>query len=127
MNSKYLAFFGIVVLVMVGLAWVVGAGAWSNKGVWDFFQTENKVSGNIIQENVDLSVDQNNNEIISKRTYNSKTFQNSNGQFQTEIYSRDMFFYDGEQFVELDKFSNPLVEKKIIEVRILYALIFFFL
>jgi hypothetical protein len=26
MNSKYLAFFGIVVLVMVGLAWVVGAG-----------------------------------------------------------------------------------------------------
>ncbi len=109
MNSKFWMSFGIVVLVIGGLAWAVGDG--------NFFQTENKISGNVVEEQVNSSVEEvEGKEIISKRTYSSKTFRKSGGGYRTEIFPEDIFFYDGEQFVELEKLSNPKLEKTIIPV-----------
>lgn len=51
-------------------------------------------------------------EVIEKRTYNSQTNQNKDGSFTTTIFGRNAFFYDGEQYVELNKVSEPRLEKK---------------
>ena len=51
-------------------------------------------------------------EVISKRTYNSKTFKNPDGTYTSEISNGDIFFFDGEEYVELGKLSEPILEKK---------------
>lgn len=54
------------------------------------------------------------NEIISKRTYDSQTFRNDDGSYTAEIYAGNVFFFDGDDYVELNKVSEPMIEKKII-------------
>ena len=51
-------------------------------------------------------------EVLSKRTYNSKTFKNLDGTYTSEISKGDIFFFDGEEYVELEKLSEPTLEKK---------------
>ena len=53
-------------------------------------------------------------EIISKRTYNSQTYSNNDGTYTSVIAGGAIFFYDGQEYVEIDKISSPLIEKKII-------------
>lgn len=59
------------------------------------------------EENTETS-----NEIISKRTYNSRTFNNLDGSYTAKISSGRIFFYDGNQYIEMEKLSNPMIEKK---------------
>lgn len=58
------------------------------------------------------SVEDTRSEVIGKRTYDSRTFQNIDNTFTTEISSGDMFFFDGEQFTFLEEMSVPAIEKK---------------
>jgi len=51
-------------------------------------------------------------EVLSKRTYNSKTFKNPDGTYTSEISNGDIFFFDGEEYVKLEKLSEPTLEKK---------------
>jgi len=51
-------------------------------------------------------------EVLSKRTYNSKTFKNLDGTYTSEISNGDIFFFDGKEYVELEKLSEPTLEKK---------------
>ena len=44
--------------------------------------------------------------------YNSITRRNADGTYTTELYSRDMFFFDGENFVPLSNISEPRLTKK---------------
>jgi hypothetical protein len=52
------------------------------------------------------------NEVISKRTYTSRTFKNPDGSFTAEINNVDIFFFDGNEFVDLNKISIPQISKK---------------
>lgn len=72
----------------------------------------NSLEDDKISEEEIIEEPKTNNEIISKRTYNSRTFKNSDGTYTAEINSGRIFFYDGNQFVELEKLSNPIIEKK---------------
>lgn len=55
-------------------------------------------------------------EIVSKRTYDSKTFKNPSGTYTTQLFNNGIFFFDGFEYVELEKMSSPVLEKKVIPV-----------
>jgi hypothetical protein len=105
MKNKTLIIFGIGILLVISLALFVNAGAFSNK-----------ITGKVVLDNSLEVIEDVPSDVVDMRSYNSKTFGNEDGTYRTEIYSRDLFFYDGDQFVDLDKFSIPVIEKMIIPV-----------
>lgn len=59
---------------------------------------------------------QSDNEIVSKRTYNSRTFRNPDGSFTAELGAGDLFFYNGDCYVGLNTLSKPVIDKKEIKL-----------
>ncbi|MFA5020094.1 MAG: hypothetical protein WC533_03260 [Candidatus Pacearchaeota archaeon] len=71
-------------------------------------------SSAVSNEDNQINIKQPSNEIIEKRTYESQTFANPDGTFTTQIGAGNMFFYDGEQYSEISKISEPEIKKEII-------------
>lgn len=89
-----------ILLVVVLLVFVIGVLILGNSSV------TGKVVGGGEEEMAE--------DVIQKRTYNTKTFENPDGSFTAQIGGGQIYFFDGEGYVELEKFSSPLIDKKII-------------
>ena len=114
-KRKHILIVFIFVLVLIGI--VIFASF-----LLPFSNKDNSLSGNVIKlndiSNIKLEGKNISNkitgEVISKRTYNSQTYANADNTYTAVIGGGTIFFYDGEEYVELDKISSPLIEKKII-------------
>ncbi len=84
-------FFGIVGLLVLSLF-----------GLYYF----NGLSGEVVR---DLSEKE-----VHSKNYNSVTYANDDGSFTTEIYAGpDLFFYDGEDYVDVAELTTPELSKSI--------------
>lgn len=120
-SKANLAFAFILVVCFVAFAMLLAYGGVANGNVIvnnndsdvKVISVDSLNSGNIsfVDKNISQCYGEI-NEVVSKRTYNSQTFKNKDGSFSAQLYSRAVFFYDGNCYVKLDQVSNPNLVKK---------------
>ena len=108
-KGRKMLFLYFIIILMAVILVVKVSGASSGFSFNSLTGNSVKITGESIQQGK-LNVD--NNELKEKRTYNSQTYKNPDGTFTAVIGARDIFFFDGSEYVEIANISEPRIEKK---------------